>query len=458
MIQPNTLSIPTTYRNEKDYPFCPGCGHGLILNQLNAALLKLGLDPRRVVIVTDIGCQGLGDQYFTTHAFHGLHGRSVAYASGIKLADPDLKVIVIMGDGGTGIGGAHLLNAARRNIGLTVLVFNNFNFGMTGGEHSVTTPPGGVTATTRTGNVERPLDVCATVAVNGAGYVWRGTAFDKDLAEIIAEAVRSESFALLDIWELCTAYYVPNNEFSRKSLEATRTALGMAAGALHRETRPEYAQTLRGAEACFARSGGAGEKPLRPRLLPALFSSTLNREFRFVIAGSAGGKVRSTARMIGEAAILSGLWAAQQDDYPVTVQTGHSISELIVSPREILFTGVTRPDALVLVTEDGRKMAGRYLQALTAESWLFVTPEFAGLETPARKVVFNFERAGIKGGKKNLGLLMAAAALRVLNMFPIAACEEAIRRSSHSPIREESLEALAQSALTADLPAVALPG
>ena len=168
-----------------------------------------------------------------------------------------------MGDGGTGIGGAHLLNAARRNIGLTVLVFNNFNFGMTGGEHSVTTPPGGVTATTRAGNVERPLDVCATVAVNGAGFVWRGTAFDKDLADIIAEAVRSESFALLDIWELCTAYYVPNNEFSRKSLEATRTALGMAAGVLHREdaagvctgdARRGEAERRRGGEAVAAPS------------------------------------------------------------------------------------------------------------------------------------------------------------------------------------------------------------
>ena len=228
----------------------------------------------------------------------------------------------------------------------------------------------------------------------------------------------------------------------------------MAAGVLHREERPEYARAVRGAER--QRSRGAEEKPLRPRAFPALFSSTLDHEFRFVIAGSAGGKVRSTARMIGEAAILSGLWAAQQDDYPVTVQTGHSTSELIFSPREILFTGVTRPDALVLVTEDGRRMAGRYLKALTPESWLFVTPEFAGLETPARKVVFDFDAAGIKGSKKNLGLLMAAAALRLLNLFPIAACAEAIRRSSRSPIREENLEILAQSALTADLSAVAL--
>ena len=422
-----TLPIPVTYRNERAYPFCPGCGHGLILNQLNMALIRLGLDPKRVVIVTDIGCQGLADQYFITNAFHGLHGRSIAYATGIKLADPDLKVIVVMGDGGTGIGGAHLLNAARRNIGLTVLVFNNFNFGMTGGEHSVTTPPGGITATTRGGNLERPLDICATVAANGAGLVWRGTAFDKDLAEVIARAVRSDCFALLDIWELCTAYYVPNNEFSRKSLETTREALGMQAGVLHREERPEYARAVReagedeerrsgGAEE--RRSGGAEEKPLRPRPLPAQFASPLDREFRLVIAGSAGGKVRSTVRLIGEAAILSGLWAAQQDDYPVTVQTGHSIGELILSPREILFTGVTRPDALVLVSEDGRKMAGRYLRALTPESWLFVTPEFAGLETPARKVVFDFEAAGIKGGKKNLGLLMAGAALRAPEPVP----------------------------------------
>ena len=133
-----------TYRNTSPYPFCPGCGHSLINDQLNKALVKLQLDPSQVVLVSDIGCVGLSDQYFLTSAFHGLHGRSVAYASGIKLAHPELKVIVTMGDGGCGIGGTHLINAARRNVGVTVLVFNNFNFGMTGGEHSVTTPTGGI--------------------------------------------------------------------------------------------------------------------------------------------------------------------------------------------------------------------------------------------------------------------------------------------------------------------------
>ena len=426
-----------TYRNERDYPFCPGCGHSLILNHLNTALVKLGLDPHRVALVTDIGCQGLGDQYFAVNAFHGLHGRSLAYATGIKLADPGLKVFVLIGDGGTGIGGAHLLNAARRNIGMTVLVMNNFNFGMTGGEHSVTTPPGGVTATTRKGNLERPLDICSTVAVNGAGYVWRGTAFDRELPDTIVEASNCECFALLDIWELCTAYYVPNNDFSRKALLEMRERLGMPAGLLHREERPEYASAVRVANELLR-----GKPVLPANPLPVLFTSSLDREFRLVIAGSAGGKVRSTARMLGEAAILSGLWAAQQDDYPVTVQTGHSISELIFSPAEILFTGVTRPDALVLATEDGRKASGRYLKALTAKSWLFTTSEFANLETPARKVVLDFAAMGIKGSKKNLALLMAASALQHLGLFPLAACEEAARRGQRPEVAEEMIAAL----------------
>lgn len=426
-----------TYRNERDYPFCPGCGHSLILNHLNTALVKLGLDPRRIALVTDIGCQGLADQYFAVNAFHGLHGRSLAYATGVKLADPDLKVFVLIGDGGTGIGGAHLLNAARRNVGMTVLVMNNFNFGMTGGEHSVTTPPGGVTVTTRAGNLERPLDICATVAANGAGYVWRGTAFDRELPDVIVEASNSECFALLDIWELCTAYYAPNNDFSRKSLLEMRERLGMPAGLIHREARPEYARAVREANAAQM------SKPILPaNPLPTLFSSPLKDEFRFVVAGSAGGKVRSAARVLGEAAILSGLWAAQQDDYPVTVQTGHSISELIFSPRLINFTGVTRPDALVLATEEGRKASTRYLKALTPESWLFTTPEFANLDTPARKVVIDLDALGVKGGRKNLAWLLSVAALNQLGIVAPQACEEAARRGQRPEVAEEMIAGL----------------
>jgi len=113
-----------SYIDEQLLPFgfCPGCGHIKIAGYLDEALTRLALPPEKVVIVTDIGCIGILDKYYKVNAFHGLHGRVLTYASGIKLADPELTVIAVMGDGGAGIGGAHLLSAARRNIGVTLIV------------------------------------------------------------------------------------------------------------------------------------------------------------------------------------------------------------------------------------------------------------------------------------------------------------------------------------------------
>lgn len=432
----STMVTPlSTYRNETPYPFCPGCGHGPILDHLNAALVKLALDPRRVVIVTDIGCSGLSDQYFRTSAFHGLHGRSVTYATGIKLARPDLKVIVVMGDGGTGIGGAHLLSAARRNVGITVLVFNNFNFGMTGGQHSTTTPTGALTSTTPGGNLERPLDVCATVAANGAGYVWRGTSFDKDLADRIADAVDAECFALLDVWELCTAYFVPSNHATRKTLATTLEDLGMKAGLLHRAQHAEYTAAYREQSAKARGVPVAGPRTIEPR-----FRSELDRPFRPVIAGSAGGKVRSAARLLAEAAMLANLWAAQRDDYPITVKTGHSLSELVFAPEEILDTGIARPDALLLVSAEGLAKSGRHLAAMTERERVFALPELAHAKTRATVTVLDPSSSPVKIGGDRLVLWCATRALRELGVVPIEALEAAAARNAE--YADENLETI----------------
>ena len=242
------MTKPAKYIDEARLPYfyCPGCGHGRIIDALNAALIKLELDPREIVIVTDIGCVGLSDKYFVTNTLHGLHGRSLTYATGVKLANPDLKVIVLIGDGGCGIGGGHLLNAARRNIGLTTLVFNNLNYGMTGGQHSVTTAPDGYTSTTPYGQLEHPLDICGTVAINGASFVARTTTFDKSLDDLIAEAIQNDGFSLVDIWELCTAYYVPNNKFSKQALEKTLENLDFATGILKNKSSSRIQQSLPG--------------------------------------------------------------------------------------------------------------------------------------------------------------------------------------------------------------------
>lgn len=436
-----------SYRNESAYPFCPGCGHGAILDHLNRALVTLQLDPRRVVIVSDIGCSGLSDQYFRTHAFHGLHGRALTYATGLKLARPELHVIVAIGDGGCGIGGAHLLAAARRNIGLTVLVFNNFNFGMTGGQHSTTTPLGLRTTTTPAGNLERPLDLCATVAVNGAAYVYRGTSFDADVAERIGEAIRSEGFALLDIWELCPAYFVPANRYSRASLVATLAELGLRTGVLHREARPEYARACHAVAAAArserARSASvaAPERALSPR-----FTSRLQRPFRLVLAGSAGGKVRSAARLAGLAALLSGLRATQRDDYPVTVKTGHSLSELILSPQPIDYTGIARPDALVLVSPEGLAKVRGLLAAMTEDDLVFTTPELPRAETPARVVTLDFAAAGVPQPRTRRALAALAASLLRLDVVPVDALREAARLVERP---EEGLKAIEAGAALA---------
>ena len=436
MNPPTTVTTLSSYRNQTPYPFCPGCGHHSILDQLSAALNELRVDPEKVVLVTDIGCSGLSDQYFTTSAFHGLHGRSITYATGIKLARPDLKVIVVMGDGGTGIGGAHLLNAARRNIGLTVLVFNNFNFGMTGGQHSTTTPSGAITSTTPGGNLERPLDICATVAVNGAGYVWRGTSFDKDLPGRIVEAVQADCFALLDIWELCTAYFVPNNQASKKTLTTILDGLGFRAGLLHREKYPEYATAYR-----LAALPKRGMPPLAPRPIVPRFTSSLSRTFRLVVAGSAGGKVKSAARLVGEAALLSGLWAAQRDDYPITVMTGHSIAEIVLSPREIDYTAIARPDAMILLSRDGANKVGPQLAAMKPEDHVFALPEVADVKTGATVHLIDHAKVPARLGKGSTALYCIALALKELRVFPIEALDAAARLQS-SEYAEKNADAI----------------
>lgn len=121
---------------ERPPVFCPGCGHEAVVRGLDRALQQLDLAGEQVAIVSDIGCSGLFDTFFNTHAFHGLHGRALTYATGMKMAGPELKVIVVMGDGGLGIGGAHVLSSCRRNLDLTLLILNNFNYGMTGGQCS----------------------------------------------------------------------------------------------------------------------------------------------------------------------------------------------------------------------------------------------------------------------------------------------------------------------------------
>jgi 2-oxoglutarate ferredoxin oxidoreductase subunit beta len=427
-----------TYLDESLLPYfyCPGCGHGLISDHLNAALVKLQLDPHKVAIVTDIGCSGFADKYFTTNAFHGLHGRSVTYATGIKLANPDLKVIVLMGDGGCGIGGHHLINAARRNIGLTVVVFDNFNYGMTGGEHSVTTPPGAVTSSTPLGQLEQPMDICQTVAVNGASFVARTTAFDKGLPDLLAQAIQNEGFSLVDVWELCTAYFVPNNRFSKAMLEKTLVQLNFATGILHRASRPEYSRAYRQSVA-----GEFGKPAMPARPVQAKFESELQKRMGIVIAGAAGKKINSAATLFVRGAVLSGLWATQRNDYPTTVKSGHSVSEVILSPQRIGYTGIAKPQVLLLLFKESLPVVRHQLEAMTEEDRLFVNSELLPVKTRAKVIPLDYKGPGLSAIKKEDWVIVALTRmLREINVYPLEAFKEAV--SSRSEFAEENLRAV----------------
>ena len=411
----------TTYINEDTLPlpFCPGCGHSTIVKSLDAALVKLQIDPHDVVIVTDIGCQGLSDKYFATNAFHGLHGRSLTYATGIKLANPDLKVIVLIGDGGCGIGGHHLINAARRNIGITVIVFNNLNFGMTGGEHSVTTPPDAVTATTPHGNLEQPIDICGTVAVNGAGLVARTTVFERSLPDQIADAIQYDGFALLDVWELCTAYFAPANQFKRETLDNTLRQLDFPTGIIRRRERPEYSRAYRAAH-----QDERGQPALAPRPLETRYPHDLTARQGWVIAGAAGQKIGTAAAALCRGAILSGLWATQQNDYPVTVKSGHSVADVILSPEPVLHMGIPNPDVMIVLFPEGlNKERGRISQ-LSQDATLYMAAGLDPVETAAHVVTIDFSPCG--QSKMVWAIMALAEALRRTRIYPLDGLCEAL--------------------------------
>jgi 2-oxoglutarate ferredoxin oxidoreductase subunit beta len=339
----------------------------------------------------------------------------------------------LIGDGGCGIGGHHLINAARRNIGITVLVFNNLNFGMTGGEHSVTTPPDAVTVTTPSGNLEQPIDICATVAVNGAGLAVRTKVFDRSLPDQIAHAIQYDGFALLDIWELCTAYFAPTNQFKKETLDNTLRQLGFRTGVIQRRDRPEYSRAYR-----TAHQDQRGQPTLAPHPLETHYTHNLTARQGWVIAGAAGQKIGTAAAALCRGAILSGLWATQQNDYPVTVKSGHSVADVILSPEPILHMGIPDPDVMVVLFPEGLNKERSRISALSPDATLILAAGLGPVETQAGVVTLDFSQSG--QSKTYWAIMALAEMLRRTGAYPLDALREALSTGSYA---EKNLAAVA---------------
>ena len=194
--------------------WCPGCGIGTTVNCFSRALLRSKLDLNKVAVVSGIGCTGRVAGYVNLDSFHTTHGRAIPFATGMKLANPDLTVVVYSGDGDLiSIGGNHFIHAARRNVDVKVICINNFTYGMTGGQLAPTTPVTAISSTTPYGCYEQPFNLANLAESAGAVYVARWTTYHvRQLTHSIGEALRKKGFSFIEIVSQCPTLYERRNK------------------------------------------------------------------------------------------------------------------------------------------------------------------------------------------------------------------------------------------------------
>jgi len=211
-----TEAIYKYLRPDKKFPhmWCPGCGIGIVMGALVRAIENTELTKDEIVLVSGIGCSGRISTYLDFNTLHTTHGRALTFSTGIKLANPELTVITVMGDGdATAIGGNHLIHACRRNIDITSIIINNNIYGMTGGQYSPTTPMERKASTAQYGNIEKPFDICKLVEACGATFVARGTAFHaKMLDALMLRALNHDGFSVVEAMSQCPVQYGRRNK------------------------------------------------------------------------------------------------------------------------------------------------------------------------------------------------------------------------------------------------------
>jgi len=247
------------YLRERFFPhlWCPGCGHGMVLNGLLRAIEKLGLSKNEIVMVSGIGCSSRITGYVDFHTLHTIHGRALAFATGVKIARPELNLIVPMGDGDAlAIGGNHFIHAARRNIDITAIVMNNRIYGMTGGQFS---PLSGenISATTAPFlTIDPSFDVVELAKAAGATFVARTTTYHiQQMTDIIRQAILHKGFSVVEVLSQCPTYFGRKNKIGEAAdmvayFKKNTTPMGSKAkqenpyllerGIFVQEEKPEY--------------------------------------------------------------------------------------------------------------------------------------------------------------------------------------------------------------------------
>lgn len=398
--------------NKIKMPFCPGCGHGPNTRSITKALENLGYGQKDVIMVSDIGCTGLVDPLFNSHTIHGLHGRSPALGVGVALGvdNPNKKVIVLIGDGGATIGLQHILEAARRNINMTLIVYNNLLFGMTGGQMS------GLSTNQfkdykQSADEADPYDVVNLAHQAGANFAIRVNDI-KNYTTVLEEAYATPGFSLVELASLCTSYGMKKiaefHEFIEPEERLTKN-------------RPVGFSPRRETSSLFSNLKG----------LDKSFTAQIKEQMGIVIAGSAGGGVQSAAKTLAQAGILAGLHTTMKGEYPITVGTGFSVAEVILSKEPINYTGLENPQAVLVVTDDGwLKVKDR----IKEDSLVYVDDSIKEVEGYAQKPFFK------NAGKKGAALAAIAYWLQESKVLPVAAMHKVVENHKYAGALVEAIE------------------
>ncbi len=378
--------------------FCPGCTHERITKSLDKAMTSLNLKADKTVIVTDIGCSGLFDTFFNVHAMHGIHGRALTYASGLKLADPTLNVIVTMGDGGLGIGGAHVLASCRKNLDITLIILNNFNFGMTGGQYSATTPTHAAAGSGFLNQAEIPVDICEIAQSAGASFIIRCSGHDAKLHEKIAKAIEHKGFSIIETLGLCTGRYTKQNQLLPKDLDKMVKKMPAKNGIIKKNQRPEYGEQYR-----------ALAKKSKPFSNPVTIEKKIDLknypQQEVLILGSAGMRIVTAGDIICYAGLFAGMNVSMKNDYNITVLRGQSVSEILIAKEKIGYTGIESPSIVIALSNEGVERRKKIFAKLNPNTFVLKEKNLAIPKTNAEVIEIDFKKLKIKKQDQALACL-----------------------------------------------------
>ena len=417
--------------------WCQGCGLGTALTSFISSLKWLeknrGWDLDKVAVVSGIGCTGRIAGYVRLDSFHTTHGRAIPFATGLKIANPDLKVIVLSGDGDiAGIGGNHLIHAARRNLSITVVCVNNFNYGMTGGQVGPTTPHEARAVTAQYGNYEFPFNLPYLAAASGASFVARWTVLHaRRLAWTLRNALTHSGFSFVEIIAPCSTAYArwnpegkgldPEN-LRRRGLEVMKhyqnvgridhdvhpkdahvkvdhqgEIVEIIEGEFLDEARPDFIEAIN-QRADLAEKYWLGEKEtLDKRKVLASRKKRVHRT-EIQLGGFGGQGIMSAGKIIGmAAAVYNNLQACFTQSYGPEARGGAAGSQVVIASSPIHHPHLTQPTSMIIMSQGAYD---KYIADLAPDGVLLIDDELVTLPADHRKDIKTFGISATKIAKQ----------------------------------------------------------